>query len=100
MHVIVGLFEVNETIDLCMAWYFHYLEIYLTLYQVITKDEGNNLTSMVPTCTPLFVVSFWTFHKFMKVFVWVVCCLKHVRIHATNDEKVSIRPRQINVKDV
>ncbi len=50
MHVIIGLFEVHETIGLFMVGQLHtLLEKFDLMHNVIAfvKDEGNNLMSMV-----------------------------------------------------
>jgi hypothetical protein len=52
MHAIVGLFEVNETINLCMAWQLQFLfEKFGLIHQIFAfiKNEGNNLALMATT---------------------------------------------------
>jgi hypothetical protein len=52
MNVNVGMFEVNETTDLCMAWQLQSLfERFGLIHQVFAfvKDEGNKLASMATT---------------------------------------------------
>ncbi len=52
MHATIGLFEVNETTDSCMAQQLQYLlEKFGLIHQVLAlvKNEGNNLAYMATT---------------------------------------------------
>jgi hypothetical protein len=101
MHVIVGLFEVNETNGQSMGIQLEsLLSKFGLVHRVITfeKDEGSNLTTLASAlhsiidCLPL---------KFLKVFGGT--CFGHMMFkacqYATNDDKVSKGLVEVIVKD-
>jgi hypothetical protein len=72
----------------------------LVLYQVITKDEGNNLTSMAPTLHSIMSCELLNIPQIYEGSCFGCVLFKDVKIHSTNDDKVSMCPRKINVKYV
>ncbi len=101
IHVIVGLFEMDETIGKSMVvWFKSLLSKFGLMHRVIAfvKDEGNNLSIMatklcfIIICQPL---------KFNHVYEGTY--FGHVMFkacqYATNDDKVFKGLIQVNVKD-
>ncbi len=101
IHVIVGLFEVDETIGKSMVvWFKSLLSKFGLMHHVITfmKDEGSNLSTMATTlcfiiiCQPL---------KFNHVYegTYFGHVMSKVCQYAINNDKVSKGLMQVNVKD-
>jgi hypothetical protein len=84
MYVTIRLFEINETIDLCMAQQLQSLLEKFGLIQhvfVFVKDIGGKLVSMVATLCSIANCELlnlpWVY---MKVLTFIMCCLKHVNM--------------------
>ncbi len=99
-HVIIGLFEVHETTRLSMAGQLRsLLEKHDLMHRMITfvKDEGNNLMSMATT-----LCSIVDCHLLKLQRVCEGMCFGHIMFktcqYVTNDEKVIIGLKQVNVK--
>ncbi len=99
-HVTIGLFELHETIGLSMVVQLcSLLEKYELMHQMITfvKDEGSNLMFMATT-----LCSIVDYRPLKLQRVYEGTCFGHIMSkacqYATNDEKVTIGLKQINVK--
>jgi hypothetical protein len=99
-HVTISLFEVHETIGLSMVSKLcSLLEKYDLMHHMIAfvKDEGNNSMSMaIALCSILDSCPLklqWDYEGM---------CFRHIMSkachYATNDEKVTIGLKQVNVK--
>jgi len=101
IHVIVGLFEVDETIIKSMVvWFKTLLSKFGLVHRVITfvKNDGNSLGTMATTicfiiiCQPLKINHVYEGTYFGHV-------MSKACQYAINDDKVSKGLMQVNVKD-
>jgi len=101
IHVIMGLFEVDETIGKSMvAWFKSSRSKFGLMHHVIRfmKDEGNNLSTMATALCFIIICQPLTFNH-----VYEGAYFRHVMSKAcqyvTNNDKVSKGLMQVNVKD-
>ncbi len=99
MHIIVGLFEVNETTKQSMDIQLQILlDRFSLLHRVIAfvKDESTNLSTMAIAFHSIIDYEPLNIHK-----VYEVTCFGHVMSkYAINDEKVYVGLINVSVKKV